>query len=236
MNIKAIQQICYGIYVIGSKKGDKVNGQIANTVFQITAEPATVAVSINKQNLTHEFILESKVFSISILSKEAPMTLIGRFGFRSGRDEDKFEGVNFKSGATGAPMLLESTTGCMECEVISATDVGTHTIFVGKVVDCEMVGGGEPMTYAYYREVKGGKSPKTAPTYVAPEKTEEPGPEPDPPKKTASQYRCTICGYIYDPEAGDPNNGVPAGTSFEDIPDTWLCPICGAPKSEFEKI
>jgi flavin reductase (DIM6/NTAB) family NADH-FMN oxidoreductase RutF/rubredoxin len=235
-DIKAIQQICYGIYVIGSKKDDKVNGQIANTVFQITAEPATVAVSINKQNLTHEFILESKVFFISILSKEAPMTLIGRFGFRSGRDEDKFEGVNFKSGATGAPMLLESTTGCMECEVISATDVGTHTIFVGKVVDCEMVGGGEPMTYAYYREVKGGKSPKTAPTYVAPEKTEEPGPAPDPPKKTASQYRCTICGYIYDPEAGDPNNGVPAGTSFEDVPDTWLCPICGAPKSEFEKI
>ncbi len=51
-----------------------------------------------------------------------------------------------------------------------------------------------------------------------------------------SQYRCIICGYIYDPEVGDPNNGVPAGTAFEDIPDTWVCPICGAPKSEFEKI
>ena len=54
--------------------------------------------------------------------------------------------------------------------------------------------------------------------------------------KQMSQYRCTICGYVYDPEAGDPNNGVAAGTSFEDIPDTWVCPICGAPKSEFEKI
>ena len=94
------------------------------------------------------------------------------------------------------------------------------------------------MTYAYYREIKGGKSPKTAPTYVAPEdanvkggtemKTEE--------KAVASSYRCTICEYVYDPQAGDPANGVAAGTPFEEVPDTWVCPICGAPKSEFEKI
>lgn len=238
MNIKAIQQLCYGVYIISSRKGEKLNGQIANTVFQITSEPPTVAVSINKQNLTHEFIRESRVFSISILSKEAPMPFIGLFGFKSGRDVDKFKEVNFKVGSTGAPVVTDNSAGYVECEVISETDVGTHTIFIGKVVDCEMLSDSEPMTYAYYREIKGGKSPKTAPTYVAPEavKKEEGAAEEPGGKIVAASYRCTICGYVYDPAAGDPANGVQPGTPFEEVPDTWVCPICGAPKSEFEKI
>ena len=201
MNIRAVQKICYGIYVIGSRKGDKVNGQIANTVFQITSEPPTVAVSINKENLTHEFIRESSAFSISVLSKEAPMPLIGRFGFKSGRDVEKFKGSNFKTGVTGAPILLDNAVGYMECEVIGATEVGTHTIFIGRAADCETLGDEEPMTYAYYREIKGGKSPKTAPTYVAAGQAEEKAdPAQDAPKQTAARYRCTICGYVYDPE------------------------------------
>ncbi|MDR2018900.1 MAG: flavin reductase family protein [Syntrophobacterales bacterium] len=173
MDTRAIQQISYGVYIISSKKGDKLNGQIANTVFQITSEPPTVAVSINKQNLTHEFIRESKMFSISVVSKEAPMIFIGLFGFRSGRDVDKFKETGFKTGSTGVPVIIENSVSYMECEVISETDVGTHTIFIGKVVDCEMLNGSEPMTYAYYRAVKGGKSPKTAPTYLAPEESKE---------------------------------------------------------------
>ena len=238
MNIRAIQQICYGVYIISSKMGDRLNGQIANTVFQITSEPPTVAVSVNKQNLTHEFIRGSKVFTISVVSKEAPMPFIGLFGFKSGRDVDKFKDVNFKVGSTGAPVVIDNSAGYMECEVISETDVGTHTIFIGKVVDCEMLTGAEPMTYAYYREIKGGKSPKTAPTYVAPETAKEEGKAGEKMKEEikAASYRCTICEYVYDPAAGDPANGVKPGTPFEEIPDTWVCPICGAPKSEFEKI
>jgi rubredoxin len=89
------------------------------------------------------------------------------------------------------------------------------------------------MTYAFYHQIKGGKSPKTAPTYVAPEKA---GPEEAAGEGPAlSPYRCTICGYVYDPKAGDPANGVAPGTAWEDVPDTWVCPVCGAPKSEFEK-
>jgi len=237
MNIRAIQQICYGVYIVSSKKGDRLNGQIANTVFQITSEPPTVAVSVNKQNLTHEFIRESKTFSISVVSKEAPMPFIGLFGFKSGRDVDKFREVNYKVGSTGAPVVIDNSAGYMECEVIGETDVGTHTIFIGKVVDCEMLNGSEPMTYAYYREIKGGKSPKTAPTYVAPEAGKEGGAGSKGEEKTAAaSYRCVICGYVYDPSAGDPANGIEPGTPFEEIPDTWVCPVCGAPKSEFEKI
>lgn len=228
MNLKAVQKICYGVYIISSKKDDKINGQIANVAFQITSEPPTIAISINKQNLTHEFIEMSKVFSISILSIEATMALIGRFGFKSGREIDKFKDTTHRIGVTGAPIVLENTSGFVECEVLSSTDVGTHTIFIGKVVESEVLGDVEPMTYAYYHQIKGGKSPKTAPTYIQ----EEGGST----KTSASgKYKCKICGYIYDPATGDPEGGIKPGTSFEDLPDSWVCPICNAPKSEFEK-
>lgn len=228
MNMRAVQKMCYGVYIISSKKDDKINGQIANTAFQITSEPATVAISINKQNLTHEYIETSKVFTISILSKDAPMTLIGDFGFKSGRDINKFQDTRYKIGVTGAPIVLEQTVAFMECEVLSSTDVGTHTIFIGKIIDCDNLSDVEPMTYAYYHQIKGGKSPKTAPTYIKEE----------PEVKTATssgKYTCRVCGYVYDPAVGDPDGGVEPGTSFEDLPDTWACPICNAPKSEFEK-
>ncbi len=110
MNIKAVQKICYGVYIISSKKDDKINGQIANVAFQITSEPPTIAISINKQNLTHEFIEMSKVFSLSILSIEATMALIGRFGFKSGREIDKFKDTTHRIGVTGAPIVLENTS------------------------------------------------------------------------------------------------------------------------------
>lgn len=227
MNKKAIQKICYGVYIISSKSNGKLNGQIANTVFQITSEPPTVAISINKENLTHEFILKSKVFSVSVLARSAPMSLIGQFGFKSGRDIDKFHGINYKVSNTGAPIILDSTVAYLDCEVLSSTDVGTHTVFIGKIVDADILSDEEPMTYAYYHEVKGGKSPKTAPTYIKEEKTEK--------VIKSEKYTCKICGYTYDPDKGDPENGIEPGTSFDELPDTWVCPICGAPKSEFEK-
>jgi len=227
MNLKTIQKISYGMYVISSRKGDRINGQIANTVFQITSEPPTIAISINKLNLSHEYISESKVFTVSILSNEAPMTLIGNFGFKSGRDVDKFKDAKFKSGLTGAPVVLEYTVGYLECEAMGVTDVGTHTIFIGKVVDCDILSDKEPMTYAYYHQIKGGKSPKTAPTYI---KEEEPAKKPAP----AGKYKCNVCGYVYDPENGDPDSGIQPGTAFEDLPDDWTCPICGASKNDFE--
>ena len=91
MDLSALNLCSYGLYILTSKKGDRLNGQIVNTVFQVAAEPPTFAVSVNKQNLTHEYISESKVFVASILSTEAPMTLIGKWGFKSGRDTDKFK-------------------------------------------------------------------------------------------------------------------------------------------------
>jgi len=227
MDPKTLHKIGYGMYVVSSKRDKKFNGQIANTVFQVTAEPPAIAVCINKQNLTHEFIKESKVFTISILSKKTSMVFIGRFGFRSGRELDKFKGLDYKVGLTGAPVVLENSVGYLEAQVIDNMDAGTHTLFVGKVVDAMIIKDEEPMTYAYYHQVKRGKSPETAPTYIKEKNQKE--------VKKMEKYRCTVCGYIYDPEKGDPDSGIKPGTPFEELPDDWVCPVCEVGKDQFEK-
>jgi len=170
MNLKSLHKIGYGLYVVTSRKGDGFNGQIANTIFQITSEPATIAASVNKQNFTHEFIRESNVLAVSVLSKNTPLKFIGHFGFKSGRDMDKFKGINYKIGRTGAPIVLDHTVVYLEAEVIKEVDAGTHTIFIGKLVNAEILTSEEPMTYAYYHNIKRGVTPKAAPTYIKEER------------------------------------------------------------------
>jgi len=230
MNPKTLHKIPYGLYAICSIKKGKYNGQIANALFQVTSEPPTIAVSINKKNLTHEYIKSSKVFTASILCDHTPMTFIGNFGFKSGRDIDKFKNVKYKIGKTKAPIITENCLGYLEAEVINDLSVGTHTIFIGKIVDAEIMSQDKVMTYEYYHEIKGGKSPKNAPTYIREEEKEI--------KKEVEKmekYVCTVCGYTYDPKKGDPDNGIKPGTKFEDLPDDWVCPVCGAAKEAFEK-
>jgi len=227
MNLKALYKLGYGLYIVTSIKGKRLNGQIANTVFQITSEPPTIAVSINKNNLTHEFIKESKVLAVSVLSQDTPLSFIGHFGFKSGRDIDKLSGINYKIGETGAPVVTDNTLAYLEARVDKEVDVGTHTIFIGKLVGAEVIKEGEPMTYAYYHQVKRGTTPKTAPSYIE-EKKEA--------AAKMAKYKCTVCGYIYDPQLGDPDGSIKPGTPFEQIPDDWVCPVCGATKSEFEKV
>jgi flavin reductase (DIM6/NTAB) family NADH-FMN oxidoreductase RutF/rubredoxin len=230
MNPKALHNISYGLYIICSKNVEKINGQIANALFQVTSEPPAIAVSINKKNLTHEFIEKSKVFTVSVLSEKTPMKLIGTFGFKSGTDIEKFEGINYKIGKTKVPIVLDNTLACIEAKMINRIDVGTHTIFIGRVEDAEILTEDKPMTYEYYHKVKGGFSPKTAPTYSSVVDKEIKKEE-----EKMEKYVCTICGYVYDPEKGDPDGGIAPGTKFEDIPDGWVCPLCGASKSDFEK-
>lgn len=231
MNKSAFYKLSYGLYVITSGKEGRFNGQIANTVFQVTSDPPTVAVSINKQNFTHEHISSSRRFAVSILEEATPMTMIGRFGFKCGRDIDKFEGIGTRVGKTGIPIVTDHAVAFIEAEVVGEMDCGTHTIFLGRVVDCDILGTAQPMTYAYYHTVKGGKSPKNAPTYqqTEPPKTAEA------PAEKAARYTCSVCGYVYDPQKGDPEGNVPPGTRFEDLPEGWVCPVCGAGRERFVK-
>jgi len=234
VNLKALHKISYGLYVVTSIKDGKFSGQIANTVMQTTSEPPMIAACLNKANLTHEFVEASKVLAVSVLSIDTPMQFIGRFGFKSGRDIDKFEGVNYRIGATGAPIVLDYAVAYIEAEILASIGPGTHTLFTGPVVGAEILDDQtEPMTYAYYHQVKKGKAPKTAPTYIR----EEPEKEmPEEKAKPGQKWVCTVCGYVYDPAVGDPDGGIEPGTPFEDIPDDWVCPICGAGKEDFEPV
>jgi len=227
MNLKALHTISYGLYVIGSTKGDRLNAQIANTVIQVSSQPPLISVCINKENLTHEYIKSSGAFSVSVLSQETPLSFIGHFGFKSGRDMDKFEGVNYKIGQTQVPIVLDHTLAYMEARVTQQVDAGTHTVFIGQLVAAEVLREGAPMTYAYYHQVKRGTTPKTAPSYI--EERREAAPK-------MAKYECSVCGYIYDPEMGDPDGGIPPGTPFEKLPEDWVCPVCGASKDEFQKL
>ncbi len=227
MNLKALHRLGYGLYVVCSRKKDKFNGQIANTVFQVCSEPPVIAVAINKNNLTHEFITESGVFTASILSRDTPLSFIGHFGFKSGREIDKLKGINYKIGETQAPLVTDNTLAYLEAKVMQQVAVVTHTIFIGELIGADILREGEPMTYAYYHQVKRGTIPKAAPSYIGEEKEKA---------TKMAKYKCTVCGYVYDPELGDPDGNIKPGTPFEGLPDDWVCPVCGASKSEFERI
>lgn len=229
----AFYKLSYGMYIISATCEGKKNAQIANTVFQITSDPQLLAVSINKQNLTHKYIQKGKIIGVSVLSEEAPMDLIGKLGFKSGRDGDKFEGTAYITGETGVPVVTDSIVSYFELEVEKEVDVLTHTIFIGKVVNAQVLQDKDQMTYKYYQDVKRGKSPKTAPTYIA-SKAEEVTEAKE--ESGLSKYQCSICGYIYDPAVGDDKGNIAAGTSFENLPNDWTCPICGMPKDKFKQI
>ncbi|MCD6362921.1 MAG: rubredoxin [Synergistetes bacterium] len=225
MNSKAFYKLSYGLYVVCSVKEGKLNGQIANTVFQVANNPLLLAVSLNKKNLTHEYIKLTGVFSVSVLSKDTPLRFIGHFGFRLGRDFDKFSegGYKYTIGKTGAPVILDNSLAFFEAELIKNMDLGSHTLFIGRVLETDFIREGEPMTYAYYHEIKRGEIPEVAPSYVKEE------------VRRLAKYRCIICNYVYDPEKGDPDAGIKPGTPFEKLPDDWFCPVCGAGKDQFEK-
>jgi len=229
--IKALGGMSYGLYVVSTRSKDgKLNGQIVNTAFQITAEPPTIAVSLNKKNLTHQYLKESGVFAVSIINENAPMAFIGLFGFRCGRDINKFDSVKHVTGSSGIPIVTENALSAIEAKVTGTYDAGTHTLFVGEVTDARIIAEGIPLTYAVYRDKKHGKTPKNATTYK-PDITPAIRPEW---RQDMKKYVCKVCGYVYDPATGDPDNNVAAGTPFEKIPDSWVCPTCGAGKEEFE--
>lgn len=225
MDLTALYKVSYGLYIVSAAADGRLSGQIANAVVQISAEPATIAVSINKQNYTHELITKSGKFAVSILTESTPMELIQKFGFKSSRDIDKFADTSYRLGATGAPIVLDETNAFVEAELIGTLDGGTHTVFLGRIVNCGNLSDAPAMTYAYYHQVKRGRAPKTAPTYQA---------APAPKASEFPQYQCAICGYIYDPAQGDPANNIAPGTLFADLPDSWCCPLCGAPKDAFQ--
>ena len=220
MNTDAFFSLTYGLYIVSSGSGEQYNGYIANTAFQVTAEPAQITVACNKDNLTAEFIAKSRLFSVSVLKRDTKTALFGKFGYQSGRDINKFENTEFITGKSGVPIVIEDSIAWFECELMQTFDVGTHYLFIGRILENNFIADNEePLTYDYYRNVKKGKAPKNAPTYIGKKNNKE---EKAMEKK---KYECAVCKYVYDPEVGDPDGGIAPGTAFEDIPDDWVCPV-----------
>lgn len=233
MNFEAFYKISYGLYIVSSKSGEKRNGYISNSVFQVTAEPPQIAVTCNKDNLSAEIIADSQVFSISVLSEQASNEIIGLFGYKSGKDTDKFKDVAWTEGEAGMPVVTQDSVASFECRVTQTFDAGTHLIFIGEVVATELLKeDGDPMTYAYYRSVKKGVAPKNAPTYIDKSKLSKKAET----KPAGKKYECQVCGHVYDPALGDPAAGIAPGTAFEDIQEDWVCPVCGTRKSDFTEL
>jgi flavin reductase (DIM6/NTAB) family NADH-FMN oxidoreductase RutF/rubredoxin len=231
---KVFRDLSYGLYVVTAASEGKANGQIANTVMQVCADPPRVAVCIHKDNLTHQYIRQGRAYGVSVLGEDVPMTFIGLFGFKSGRDADKMNQCNWEEGPTGVPLVTDHALSVLDARVIGEADAGTHTLFIGEVVSGRKLRDGVPLTYAAYHELKKGKSPKHAPTYRAEQSGGQQGTQEG--ASAMTKYQCDVCGYVYDPEAGDPDNGVAPGTRFEDVPDDWTCPVCGASKDQFSKV
>jgi len=220
MDIKALNDISYGMYIISTKYKDRNVGCFVNTVTQITAENPIISISINKKNYTNEALKTGTEFAVSILSEQTDSKVIGKFGFFSSRDTNKFEDIKYKE-INNLPIINENICGYLTCKVINIIDAETHDIFLARVLDSKKENDYKPMTYEYYHKVIKGKAPKTAPTYRNIEENERE-------VSKMEKYKCTICGYIYDEEA--------EGVKFSDLPDDWTCPLCGVGKDMFEKV
>ena len=213
MDKKVLRNLSYGVYAVTSRDKDKNVGCIANSIMQVTSNPSVIAVSINHDNYTNKVIKENNKFGVSILKETTDAKIIGTFGYKSSKDNDKFDGINFKE-ISEIP-VLENTCGYMVCKVIDTMETSTHTIFLGEVIEADDYSTENAMTYKYYHENLKGSSPKNAPTY---EETSISQVDKDSKKR---KWKCSICGYIYE---------------ADELPDDFKCPICGAGKEYFELV
>jgi flavin reductase (DIM6/NTAB) family NADH-FMN oxidoreductase RutF len=175
-DLTALFKIGYGLYVVTSNDGKKDNGLIVNTISQVTNTPNRVAVTINKQNYSHHVIKQSGIMNVNCLSTDAPFSVFENFGFKSGRNTDKFENVDALRSDNGLLFLGRHINSFMSLKVESYVDLDTHGMFICTVTEARVISDVETMTYTYYLE------------------NVKPKPETD----GKRGYVCKICGYVYE--------------------------------------
>lgn len=206
MDVTALFKITYGLFMAGVEFEGEKNGCIINTAMQVTAEPPKMCVGMLKTNYTADLILKKKSLSLSILSRECPMEVFQNFGFQSGRNTNKFESIDFEKDVLGNPVLKEFTNAVVALNVTEVKDLDTHWLFLCDVEDASNTKDTLSMSYTDYRVLKSGGS-LTKNITKTPDK----------------KYVCSLCHYEYDGE-------IP----FDKLPDSYVCPVCGAPKSAFQ--
>lgn len=209
MDTKVLRNLSYGVYITTTMDGTQPVGCVTNSVMQITSDPTTIAVSINHDNYTNECIKKYQKFAINIMPESVDMDWIGTFGFETSKEKNKFDGIDYKE--MDVLPTLPHTCGVLLCEVVDIKETSTHTIFIGKLINTIPAEKQNPMTYAYYHEVKKGTAPKKAPTYIVEET----------PATGIIRWVCSICGYSVEAKV---------------LPDDFICPICGKGKEFFNKV
>ncbi len=209
MDLNVLFGLSYGMYAITTQDGVRPTGCIVNSVFQVTNQEPLVALSMNRDNYTHQVLMREKRFAVSILSESTPSDVISKLGFVSGKDVDKLTDIPY-SIIDGLAVLDTNCMGYLICEVVSVAETSTHDIFVAKVIAGETLNKNQPMTYSYYHNVIKGTSPKNAPSYQKATVTER-----------EEVYVCDICNYQY---KGDITK---EGSDYK-------CPICKADVSHFK--
>ena len=180
MDKKALYSLSYGVFMLSTKAGEKVNGCITNTCMQVANSPTRVAISVINANYTCELIKQSKVFALSLLDQTCTFETIKHFGFQSGRDVNKFENMKVPTDANGIPYLGWQACAVISCKVVDSQDLGSHTLFIAEVEDAKVLSENAPLTYADYQsKVK-------------------PKPEAKATDKKIVGWRCKICNYVYE--------------------------------------
>lgn len=239
MDSTAFHKLTYGLYIICAldAEGRKV-GCVANTFGQVANDPLCVSLSLNKDCVTSKAIADTRKFTASVLTVETTMDLIGRFGFNSSYNVDKFEGTPFELDASGIPYITGNAVNAhFSADVDQVIDVGSHLILVGRAVEAEATSPAEPLTYAYYHSVLKGKTPPKAVSYIEEAQAEVAAAKDA--VKVAAQveaaeaaaktgehkvvWQCTLCGYI--------EEGYPDG-----LPEDYKCPWCGAGREMFKRV
>ena len=194
MNTKAMYKLSYGLFVCTAKQGDKINGCVINTAIQVASDPNTISIAINKGNYTHDMVKETGKCNISVIGNDAKFDLFKHFGFQSGRDVDKFAGSKSEASSgkhtiveTGIsycladndiPYILTGTNAYFSLEVMQTVDLGSHTLFICKPTEMEVLSDVSSCTYEYYQN---NIKPKPEAVGTTP--------------KGETVWRCRICGY-----------------------------------------
>lgn len=181
MDKKAMYKLSYGLFVLTAKEGEKDNGCIINTAIQAASTPNQMSICVNKANDTHDMIMRTGEFTVSVISQRASFDLFKHFGFQTGREVNKF--ADFTAcdrGQNGIYYITEGTNAYISVKVDKTEDLGSHTMFIGEITDMEVLSGDASATYEYYMN------------YIKP-KPQEAGKTED----GQTIWRCTICGYEY---------------------------------------
>ncbi len=169
-------KLSYGLFVLTARDGEKDNGCIVNTVFQVTDNPFKISVTVNKNNYTHDMIKKTGVFNVSVLTESVPFSVFQHYGFKSGRDTEKINSSTMPRSENGVVYLSAFTNAFMSAKVVEETDCGTHTMFIAEVTEAQTLSDERSVTYQYYFDnIK---------------------PKPQPQKKKG--FVCQICGYVYE--------------------------------------